>query len=123
MGVHHSLGSSSSASWLSLAERLRECNVSTVTKQTGPCVDTELERATHIAQGLSPQERHALVRAGSPRWLRLPVPWQPCSGPQEAVAVALASPTYSLLEPLPGYLGAYQLTHLGEVVAGVWLLH
>ncbi len=97
--------------------------MSTVTEQAGACVDAELERVTHIARRLSPQERHALVRAGSPRWLGLPVPWQPCSGPQEAVAEALASPMHSLLEPLPGYLGAYQLTHLGEVVAGVWLLH
>jgi hypothetical protein len=76
-----------------------------------------------IAQRLTPQERHALVRAGSPRWLGLPAPWQPCPGPQEATAIALASSLCSLLEPAPGYLGAYQLTHLGEAVAGIWLLH
>lgn len=83
----------------------------------------ERESLLHLAKRLSPQERHVLVRAGSPRWLGLPVPWQPCNGPQEATALALASPLLGLLEPVPGYLGAYQLTHLGEMVAGVWLLH
>ncbi len=83
----------------------------------------ELECAWRIAQRLSPQERHVLLRAGSPRWLGLPAPWQPCPGPQEAIAMALASPAAGLLEPMCNYLGAYELTYLGEVVAGVWLLH
>jgi len=102
--------------------------VSTVTKLHAVSVPVDVvqsarERVLQLAQLLSPQERHALVRAGSPRWMGLPVPWQPCAGPQEATALALASPASGLLEPVPDYLGAYQLTHLGELVAGVWLLH
>jgi hypothetical protein len=122
------LGSLFSANLRSFAEQ-RERNVSTVTKPSVASAEpvnssqSERESASRLAQQLSPQERHVLVRAGSPRWLGLPFPWQPCSGPQEAIATALASPAVGLLEPMRDYLGAYELTHLGEVVAGVWLLH
>jgi hypothetical protein len=66
-------------------------------------------------------QRHMVVRAGLPRWLALPAPWQPYAGRQEAAVQSLASAEYGLLEPLPAYLGAYQLTLLGDLVAGIWL--
>jgi hypothetical protein len=56
------------------------------------------------------------------RWFQLPAPWQPAPGRQEAVAKALSSTEYGVLEPLPDYAGAYRLTPLGELVAGVWVL-
>jgi hypothetical protein len=36
-------------------------------------------------------------------------------------AQALASAEYGLLEPVPGMPLSYQLTLLGELVAGLWL--
>jgi hypothetical protein len=75
-----------------------------------------------VARRLTPLQRQLLVRAGMPRWLRLPHPWQPAPGRQAAAAEALCSSEWSILEPVGAYLGAYHLTTLGEQVAGIWLL-
>jgi hypothetical protein len=81
----------------------------------------DVTRALTLARQLTPMQRHLLVRAGLPHWLNLPVPWQPLPGRQVAAAQALVSAEFGLLEPLPTFQGAYQLTPLGELVAGIWL--
>ena len=78
-------------------------------------------KSLRLAVRLTPMQRHLVVRAGLARWLDLPVPWQPCPGRQKAAACALASAEYGLVEPVPEFLGAFQLTQLGEFVAGIWL--
>ena len=83
--------------------------------------ETPCAQALRLAAQVTPLQRHLLVRAGLPRWLRLPAPWQPCPGRQLAVVRALTRPDYGLLEPVPAHEGAYQLTPLGELVAGIWL--
>jgi hypothetical protein len=83
--------------------------------------ETTAVKALRLATSLTPIQRHLLVRAGTPRWLRLPAPWQPNPGRQLAVVRVLAMPDYAVLEPVATYDGAYQLTRLGELVAGIWL--
>jgi hypothetical protein len=82
----------------------------------------EHPEALRLATQLTPLQRHLVARAGVSRWFRLAAPWQPAPGRQEAVAKALSSAEYRVLEPVPEYLGAYRLTPLGELVAGVWML-
>jgi hypothetical protein len=56
--------------------------------------------------------------------MRLATPWHPAPGCEAAEARALASRAYGILEPLPcDRGGAYQLTPLGELVAGIALLN
>ena len=81
-----------------------------------------MEHLVEIAQSLSIFERAVLAKAGEPRWFRLPHPWQPAPGRQEALAHHLATPLVGLLCAVPEYLGAYTLTPLGEQVAGWFLL-
>jgi hypothetical protein len=66
-------------------------------------------------------QRQLVARTGLPRWLNLPLPFSPHPGRQLVAARALASAEYGLLEPVPGMPLAYQLTLLGELVAGLWL--
>jgi hypothetical protein len=66
-------------------------------------------------------QRHLVARAGLPRWLDLPLPFAPHPGRQLAAVRVLASQEYGLLEPSLADPVAYQLTVLGEVVAGIWL--
>ena len=75
-----------------------------------------------LVSQLTPLQRHLLARAGLPRWLQLPVPWEPHPGRQLAAAHALATSEYGLLEFVPTFLGAYRLTPRGELVAGICLL-
>jgi hypothetical protein len=70
---------------------------------------------------LTPFQRSLVARAGLPRWLDLPLPFTPHPGRPRAAARALASAEYGLLEPVPGMPLAYQLTLLGDLVAGLWL--
>jgi hypothetical protein len=70
---------------------------------------------------LTPFQRSLVARAGLPRWLELPQPFSPHLCRPLAAARALASAEYGLLEPVPGRPLAYQLTLLGELVAGLWL--
>jgi hypothetical protein len=78
-------------------------------------------KALRLAVQLTPFQRSLVARAGLPRWLELPLPFSPHPGRQLVAARALASAEYGLLEPVPGIALAYQLTLLGEVVAGLWL--
>jgi hypothetical protein len=78
-------------------------------------------KALRLAIQLTPFQRSLVARAGLPRWLELPLPFTPHPGRPLAAARALASAEYALLEPVPGMPLAYQLTLLGEVVAGLWL--
>src|SRR5260370_34816320 len=84
---------------------------------------TALDREAHrLARQLTRAQRHLIVRAGLPRWMRLATPWHPAPGREAAAARALASHACSILEPLPRDRGAYQLTQLVELVAGIALL-
>jgi hypothetical protein len=74
-----------------------------------------------LAVQLTPMQRQLVVRAGLPRWLELPLPFRPHPGRQLVAVRALASAEYGLLEPVTGTRDAFQLTLLGELVAGVWL--
>ncbi len=78
--------------------------------------------ALRLARQLSPTQRHLIVRAGLPRWMRLATPWHPAPGREAADARELAART-GMLEALPRDRGAYQLTPLGELVAGIALLN
>jgi hypothetical protein len=78
-------------------------------------------KAIRLAVQLTPMQRHLVARAGLPRWLDLPLPFAPHPGRQLAAARALASREYGLIEPTLTDPLAYQLTVLGEVVAGIWL--
>ncbi len=78
-------------------------------------------KALRLAVQLTPMQRHLVARAGLPRWLDLPLPFSPHPGRQLAAARALASQEYGLLEPTLADPLSYQLTILGEVVAGIWL--
>jgi hypothetical protein len=75
-----------------------------------------------LALTLSPYQRGILAKAGEARWFDLPHPWQPLLGSQETTAQALAEGADALLAPVVGYLGAYELTRLGEQVAAYFLL-
>jgi hypothetical protein len=74
-----------------------------------------------LALQLTPLQRHLVVQAGLPRWLQLPQPYQPPLGRPLSAARALASAEFGVLEPIPVQADAYQLTPLGELVAGIWL--
>lgn len=89
---------------------------------TAPQAGVLYRRALTLAQQVTPLQRQLLVRTGMARWLRLPHPFQPAPGRQTAAVRALCSPEFGLLAPLSTYVGAYQLTPLGELVAGIWLL-
>src|SRR5262245_14615567 len=78
-------------------------------------------KALRLAVQLTPMQRQLLVRAGMPSWLELPWPFRPHPGRQLIAARVLASDEYGLLEPLPETPLTYQLTLLGELVAGIWL--
>ena len=78
-------------------------------------------KALRLAVQLTPMQRQLLIRAGLPRWLELPWSFRPHPGRQLVAARALASEEYGLLEPLPEPPFTYQLTVLGELVAGIWL--
>jgi hypothetical protein len=81
---------------------------------------TALDReAFRLARQLTPAQRHLLVRAGLPRWMRISTPWHPAPGRETAEARALASRAFGILEPLPHDRGAYRLTQLGELVASI----
>jgi hypothetical protein len=86
-----------------------------------PPRETLEAKALRLAVQLTPMQRHLVARAGLPRWLDLPLPFTPHPGRQRAAARALASREYGLLEPTRADPLAYQLTVLGEVVAGMWL--
>lgn len=75
-----------------------------------------------LALTLSSYQRHILAKAGESRWFDLPHPWLPLLGSQEATAKALAEGADALLASVVGYLGAYELTALGEQVATYYLL-
>jgi hypothetical protein len=79
--------------------------------------------ALRLVRELTPAQRHLLVRAGLPRWMRLAAPWYPSSGQEAAEARRLASRAFGILEPLPRERGAYQLTPLGELVAGMAIIN
>jgi hypothetical protein len=79
------------------------------------------ETALRLAVQLTPFQRSLLARVGLPRWLDLPLPFTPYPGRQRIAAQALAAAEYGLLEPVPSILLSYQLTLLGELVAGIWL--
>jgi len=83
--------------------------------------ETVPAKALRLAVQLTPMQRQLLIRAGLPRWLELPWPFRPHPGRQLVAARALASEEYGLLEPLPAPPLTYQLTVLGELVAGIWL--
>jgi hypothetical protein len=55
--------------------------------------------------------------------MQLATPWHPEPGREAAAARGLAARPFGILEPLPRDRGAYQLTHLGELVAGIALLN
>ncbi len=78
-------------------------------------------KALRLAVQLTPFQRSLVARAGLSRWLELPLPFKPHPGRQLVAARALAATEYGLLEPVPGAPLSYQLTLLGEVVAGLWL--
>ncbi len=85
---------------------------------------TDVDReALRLVRQLTPTQRHLIVRAGLPRWMRLATPWSPAPGREAALARKLASRDFGILEPLPREKGAYQLTPLGERVAGIALLN
>ncbi len=83
-------------------------------------IDREVLR---LVRELTPIQRHLLVRAGLPRWMRLATPWHPTSRREAAEARRLASRPFAILEPLPRERGAYQLTPLGELVAGLAIIN
>lgn len=78
--------------------------------------------ALRLATQLTPFQRQVVARAGMARWFHLQGPWKPVAGRHAAAAKALSSAEFRLLEPVPACQGAYRLTTLGELVAGVWLL-
>jgi hypothetical protein len=86
--------------------------------------ETEQVRALRLATQLTPIQRHVLALAGLPRWMALAHPWSPPSGRLRAVARALSAPEYGLLvaRQAPDPVSAVELTHLGELVGGMWLL-
>jgi hypothetical protein len=77
--------------------------------------------ALRLAMQLTPMQRHLVVQAGLPRWLQLPHPYHPPLGRPLSAARALASGEFGVLESLSTQADAYQLTSLGELVAGIWL--
>jgi hypothetical protein len=86
--------------------------------------ETERARAIRLAAQLTPIQRHVLALAGLPGWMRLAHPWYPPAGRLRAVARALSAPEYDLLAARHASASdtAVDLTHLGELVAGMWLL-
>jgi hypothetical protein len=86
--------------------------------------ESEQARALRLAAQLTPIQRHVLALAGLPRWMALAHPWCPPSGRLRAVARALSAPEYGLLvqRQAPEPNTAIELTELGELVAGMWLL-
>ena len=85
---------------------------------------TAIDReALRLVRQFTPAQRHLIVRAGLPRWMRLATPWSPAPGREAALARKLASCDFGILEPLARDRGAYQLTPLGELVAGIALLN
>ena len=78
-------------------------------------------KALRLAVQLTPMQRSLVARAGLPRWLELPLPFAPHPGRQLIAARALASAEYGLLEQVPGVPLSFELTMLGELVAGIWL--
>jgi len=85
-------------------------------------VSYQQREALRLATQLTPFQRQLVARAGMARWFQLPGSWQPAAGRQVAAAKALSSAEFRLLEPVLACHGAYRLTTLGELVAGVWLL-
>jgi hypothetical protein len=97
--------------------------VSTIPRFPSPAQESEQARALRLAARLTPIQRQVLAEAGLPGWLGLPQPWHPAAGRLRAVARALALPEYGLVTVVKrGGEGAYGLTPLGELVAGIWLL-
>ena len=89
-----------------------------------PSWPTPLDReALRLVRLLTTVQRHLIVRAGLPRWPQLATPWRPASHREAADARELASRAFGILEALPSDPGAYQLTPLGERVAGSALLN
>ncbi len=80
-----------------------------------------MAKVEQIGRRLTPYQRLILAQAGEARWFDLPRPWSPQPGRQALMAEVLVS-TFGLLEAVPGHAGAYQLTTLGERVAGWYLL-
>ncbi|MBA3826299.1 MAG: hypothetical protein H0X24_20660 [Ktedonobacterales bacterium] len=76
-----------------------------------------------LAARLSAYQRMLLGKAGMPRWFALAYPWEPAPGRQAHEAARLATPAQGLLTSSPTYLGAYELTPLGERVAAVFLVN
>jgi hypothetical protein len=96
--------------------------MSTIPRFPPTAQESEHVRAVRLAAQLTPIQRQVLVQAGLPTWLALPHPWRPGPGRMRAVARALTLPEYGLLTPQHGPDAAVALTHLGELVAGIWLL-
>jgi hypothetical protein len=78
-------------------------------------------QALRLAMQLTPLQRHLVVQTGLPRWLHLSQPYQPPLGRPLSAARALASAEFGVLASVPLQPDAYQLTPLGELVAGIWL--
>ena len=78
-------------------------------------------QALRLAIQLTPLQRHVVVQARLPRWLQLPHPYHPPLGRPLSAARALACAEFGVLEPDRVHVDAYQLTPLGELVAGIWL--
>jgi hypothetical protein len=78
-------------------------------------------KALRLSIQLTPMQRSLVARAGLPCWLDQPLSFAPYPGRQLTAARALATAEYGLLEQVLGVPLAYQLTALGEVVAGLWL--
>ncbi|MBA2677334.1 MAG: hypothetical protein H0U76_02890 [Ktedonobacteraceae bacterium] len=76
-----------------------------------------------LAARLSAYQRMLLGKAGMPRWFALAYPWEPAPGRQTHEAQRLAAPSLGLLATSPTFLGAYELTLLGEQVAAVFLMN
>ncbi len=83
--------------------------------------ETPHTQARRLAIQLTPMQRHLVVQVGLPRWLHLSRPYHPPLGRSLSAALALASPEFGVLEPVPAEVDAYQLTLVGELVAGIWL--
>jgi hypothetical protein len=97
--------------------------VSTIPRFPSPAQESEQARALRLAAQLTPIQRQVLAEAGLPSWLGLPHPWNPAPGRLRAVARSLTLPEYELLMAAQcNGDGAYRLTPLGELVAGIWLL-
>jgi hypothetical protein len=96
----------------------------TIPRFPPPTQESEQARALRLAAQLTPLQRHVLALAGLPRWMALAHPWCPPPGRLRAVARALSAPEYGLLaaRQVPEPQTAIELTHLGELVAGMWLL-